>query len=279
MSPDASEYDRQISTNQSPEPAELLNWRQTFATGIWFGLLMAAIVVHSMRQSGEIEQQISGFVAGFVALVANLISLTANQLFHSSSSSSKRWTQLIAGIATLVPPAMLGTILLPDETPLGALWLVSLFLTSAIVMLKIGRNADLRARKAAVSVGDAESEEQRKSERKTIDLEYEPPADVTQWLTRRTLQTGDDCVEGLVRVEFAADEKQTVVHLPFSPPFSHSPEVDCEFEGIDNCRARVTTVHPFGARIELRRSGECETPESGQLQFCATCATQRERAA
>jgi len=265
-----------VGSDAMPAPtAELLNWRQTFATGIWFGLICAAIVVHSMRQSGDIEQQISGFVAGFVALVANIISLTANRWFHASAPSSKRWAQFVAGIATLFPPAMLGRFLLPDDAPLGMLWLSGLFFVSAAIMFKIGRSADRRA------IGPAEIPQPKIYEEPVEEEEVETSSNdedasamfdgVSQWMARKSLDDGADCIEGVIKVEIAADQKQTVVHLPFSPPFPSKPTVECEVESLENCRARITTAHPYGARIEIRCAGDCEKNTEVELQFLATC--------
>ena len=280
MSLHSSEHEKKSSNSsiagEHAPAVELLNWRQTFATGIWFGLIVASIVVHSMRQSGEIEQQISGFVAGFVALIAFMISLTANRLFHASAPSSKRWAQFVAGVATLIPPAMLGRFLLPDDAPLGMLWLVGLFLVSAAIMFKIGRSADKLAAepieipkpKIFEEPTDEIGEQAESSE------EAESMFDgVSQWMTRKSLDDGADCIEGVVKVEIAADQKQTVVHLPFSPPFPAKPNVECEVESLESCRARVTTTHPYGARIEIRRSGECEKNTEVELQFTAICHT------
>jgi hypothetical protein len=79
---------------------------------------------------------------------------------------------------------------------------------------------------------------------------------VSQHLTRRTTPDGLDCLEALLRVTFAAAEREAVIHLPLHPPFPNPPEVECEPLDDADLTFKVTTAQPYGVRIEVRRGGE-----------------------
>jgi hypothetical protein len=99
------------------------------------------------------------------------------------------------------------------------------------------------------------------------DLAAEPQPDsafsdpgVSQHITRRTTPDGLDCLEALLRIPFAAGEREAVVHLPLHPPFPGPPEVECEPLDVADLTFKVTTAQPYGVRIEVRRGGGYDEP-------------------
>ena len=86
-----------------------------------------------------------------------------------------------------------------------------------------------------------------------------PPAPVVdgklqQQISRFTATNGDDRVEAIWSVHFDQQQKRTVVHVPFSPAFANRPNVECSVVDGDGVTLKVAEVHPYGVRIEARRS-------------------------
>ena len=73
-------------------------------------------------------------------------------------------------------------------------------------------------------------------------------------IERRTLESGVELLEGHLVAEFAAGSRQAVLHVPFSPPFTASPKVDCEVVDGAEVRIKVGAVFPYGTRLELKRN-------------------------
>lgn len=79
-------------------------------------------------------------------------------------------------------------------------------------------------------------------------------------LQRRSTPDGDELLEGQLVATFAPGTRQTILHVPFIPPFSAVPRLDCEVAGGSDVRVKVGAVFPYGARLELKRSTS-ELPE------------------
>lgn len=90
--------------------------------------------------------------------------------------------------------------------------------------------------------------------------ESEGEGEIVSELQRRLTATGTDLLEGQLQAEFAAGSRQAVVHVPFIPPFSVAPRVECEIADGSDARVKVGAVFPYGARLELRRN-TAELPE------------------
>ena len=87
------------------------------------------------------------------------------------------------------------------------------------------------------------------------DIEAPAPA---HWSQRGTNEAGADQLTGSTLAEFATGQKQAIVHIPFQPPFAQVPAMHCDLDEslAPGLRAKVAAVYVYGARIELRRSGE-----------------------
>ena len=95
--------------------------------------------------------------------------------------------------------------------------------------------------------------------------------DTTQWMSRSRIE-GLDVAEGSFRVRFAAGQRLTPVHLPFSPPLADSPEFECEPADDSDLRFRTTAVHAYGVRIEVSRSGDCCEEATAEVAWMASAA-------
>lgn len=95
---------------------------------------------------------------------------------------------------------------------------------------------------------------------------------VVSELHRRSSQQGDDLLEGQLVATFAAGARQTVLHVPFIPPFPAVPRLDCEVADGADVRVKVGAVFPYGARLELKRATS-ELPElSVEIEIYAEVA-------
>ena len=84
-------------------------------------------------------------------------------------------------------------------------------------------------------------------------------------------------------MHWESGQRQQPVHVPFVPAFEGKPEVTCrceeDDEAGDGVRARVAEVQRFGTRIELRRSGNLDTPQVTRLELSVTLDDSARRAA
>lgn len=90
--------------------------------------------------------------------------------------------------------------------------------------------------------------------------EDHPRGAVVSELQRRSTDEGNELLEGQLVATFAAGARQTVLHVPFIPPFSGVPRLDCEVADGSDVRVKVAVVFPYGARLELKRTTS-ELPE------------------
>lgn len=103
---------------------------------------------------------------------------------------------------------------------------------------------------------------------------HETAADdnVVSELQRRTTLDGE-VLEGQLIATFAAGSRQTVVHIPFTPPFAAMPEIECEVSDGTDVRIKVGAVFCYGARLELKRSGSDLAEQQVHLDIYAAAAS------
>ena len=89
----------------------------------------------------------------------------------------------------------------------------------------------------------------------------------------RTKDTsGSELVEGVMTVRFDKGQKRANIHVPFSPPLTGIPEVECECVGDEPLRLKVPVRQSYGIRIEARRSNADE-PMEAEVGFAAISPT------
>ena len=101
--------------------------------------------------------------------------------------------------------------------------------------------------------------------------------DVTQWMSRRVTDDGE-LVEGWLRVEFPAGQREATAHVSFCPPLSGPPKIETEDLDGAELEIRVGTAFPFGARLTVRRSGSTAHATSGRIGFVAVVAANQKAA-
>ncbi len=104
-----------------------------------------------------------------------------------------------------------------------------------------------------------------------------PDENTTQWMTRRQEPDGE-AIEGTVRVDFAAGQRDATVHVTFCPPLPSVPEVELECVDGEDWQIRPEAVLPYGLRIQVRRSEGIAIEQSGLVAYLAT-ASRRSQAA
>jgi hypothetical protein len=91
----------------------------------------------------------------------------------------------------------------------------------------------------------------------------------SQWLKRIVDAAGREVVEGVALAEFAAGQSFAVVHVPFVPPFGRMPLFTSELVECPDVRLKGSAVFAYGARLELKRSGDVAVPLVAEIRFRA----------
>lgn len=100
------------------------------------------------------------------------------------------------------------------------------------------------------------------------ELEILPP-DVFQRITRAKAGDGSAVVYGLVRCEFAADQRQQNVHVAFCPPLTQKPHLHADQILGPKVTLKPSLVETFGACLDVRLVAPNSEPAVVQIQFYA----------
>ncbi len=79
-------------------------------------------------------------------------------------------------------------------------------------------------------------------------------SDVVQHCSRRREADGTERIEAVLVATFAPGERETALHLPIHPLLCAGPQVECEPLDDSDVTATVTAAHPYGVRVEVRRT-------------------------
>jgi hypothetical protein len=265
---------------------------------IWSSLLVVTVLLLSRRVAGGISDIVSAWPCVLVSSLMTLLSGCGWLSFQEQRPTSLRGEAIAAVIAWL-PTWLSGLALLPADSPIARGWLVgiaslsaagiAMSLTSSTRQREVLLDNPSLARRAGGAEPVVESvaptpmpERPNVGVRATVAV-FDPVADdrnddaTTQWMTRQSLPNGTDQIEGSIRVSFAAGQKLASVHVPFSPPFAAIPKVDCELDGTDPARWKLSVVYAYGMRIELKRESSDE-PGEVELSYSAVCESAAEAA-
>ena len=288
---------RDISEQRMTGPA-----RRPLAIWIWSTLLIADAVLIARRVSGEMDLSLPPTLALLSMSVVALASFTAWLAFRSVSprqdiSQPSGWLPLTVSLAA---SALWCGTLATQASPLASGLLLGVTLVQWLAVLSIV-SADQRLGESRFvtreSVESQRSDPNSTNSRTLTSLEPLVPADdpldesedsveqdesssdedVTQWMSRRVTDDGE-LIEGWLRVEFPAGQRETTAHVSFCPPLSGPPEIETEdLDGAD-LEIRVGTAFPFGTRLTVRRSGSTSQPASARIGFVAVVAANQKAA-
>jgi hypothetical protein len=258
--------------------------RRSFSKSLWTGLIVIAAVISSRRMSGQFSQDLSNLEACSAVTLAVVTSLLAYVLYWSTGRSHRESQPLIlVGVVTLVPPFALGLALQPNPSAFAVSYLVSLFLVTCMLIFAMGEmivsaphsnssasHPTLPAQVGSLPLQTSQSETLIKGD--AFCSESDPKDDplVTQRLKRSVFDRFQEQIEGEISVALAAGQKLAVVHVPFVPPLSARPHIECRIDTDAAVRFKVASINSYGIRIEIRRSGSDTEATSMQLCFTAT---------
>ena len=232
---------------------------------IWSGTAILALTTLSREAAGTLSAGISPF--GGLLIAAGVLSVNLLLWWWSLPVTSAESTrgQIARGSVAVYPSLILGIVLTGTSTAamLGVLAIVAIGLASVVVVSQqsaVTLEAPNRAPVGAPDVQIAESFPESLEPTGVVDGFSDPT--VNQQIIRRRTDGGHDTLEALLRLEFAADQRELSIHLPIQPAFEGSPQVDCEPLDDTDITLKVAAIHAYGVRIEAKRAGDLEEPAS-----------------
>ena len=289
----------QSSNDRLGKPVLAVPTRRPLAVWIWSTLLIADAVLIARSVSGEMALSLPPSLALLSMSVVALASFAAWLAFRSDSphqdiSQPSGWlplaVSLVASVlwcgtlATQASPLAMGLLLgvtlvqwlavlsiLSANQRLGTSRLVT---RESVESLKPDQSpTTLASLEPFVPVDDTLDE----SEESVEPNESAKDEDITQWMSRRVTDDGE-LIEGWLRVEFPAGQREVIAHVSFCPPLSGPPEIETEDLDGANLEIRVGTAFPFGARLTVRRSGSTTLPYSARIGFVVVVAANQKAA-
>lgn len=251
-------------------------------TAVGFGvLLIFALTLLTRRLSGAFSGSFPLWSYACCVLMASALccglKLAAEWPSHRLSSRSAWQLGILIGL----PLVVIAVALMPTDRTLGGIVLTLIWLT-LVEWFCTSTESVPRTRWLATEVIWPEirdflfpAEPQRKSQplsaiqpvvarESLLSLAVETGGDdvtsdavtgtLISQMERRTLESGAELLEGQLVATFAAGSRQAVLHVPFSPPFSAAPKVECEVVDGADVRIKVGAVFPYGTRLELKRN-------------------------
>ena len=85
-------------------------------------------------------------------------------------------------------------------------------------------------------------------------LSDETDENVQQRITRSKTAEGLDRLDGTFVAEFPVDAMTATVHIPFCPAFESAPEVQVFPLDESDANIRISSIKPFGMRVDVKRS-------------------------
>jgi hypothetical protein len=86
-------------------------------------------------------------------------------------------------------------------------------------------------------------------------------------------------LNGSLVAEFAAGQALATLHVPFLPIFPRAPLLECRVAEGSPVRIKRTAVYPYGARLELKRTGDTSAASRSEVGVRAQFIQRSSRAA
>lgn len=234
---------------------------------------------------------------GFGALCVSGVSLAGLALLgrrlldEAKFSESDPRRNLFLGIATVVPGLALAVVGL-SAAPLGALVTTLVTLATAAAVAQWNA-AELDTRiKGLQAAARRWFHGQTQEKELMVDSVFELPMRASrrsaesagdmhpiQWMQRTVDGRGAERLEGVMQVDFPAGQSTVTVHVAFCPPFQRTPAFHCQVPANPGVRLRASVAYPYGARVELKRTGSPSEPLTVELEFDAQSSLELRRAA
>lgn len=272
------------------------NWRTVLPTVLWSGLTVIALVLISRKLSDAFVRELSVAAVSFSMTSAVLVSFAAAVLHHagrrsdSHAKTDRSAESVLMAITALTAPLLIDLALLPSDSLAATFYAggLFLFLLTGIVLL-VTDSFSFHHKPTMILSAEFPATAMPEIAWPSIDSSG-PKSDsfvdssridesVSQRFTRTRTATGTERIFGSMTVCFAAGQRQVTVHLPFTPPLAVLPSVVCDVPDGNAVRLKVAAVHPYGTRIELKRTTGCETAETIEIGFTVTAEEVRTTAA
>lgn len=264
------------------------------AAWIWTSLIVVTVLLLSRRVAGGIDGATSAWPCLLISSLVTLLSGVGWLAFQQQPSArATRVEQLVAVVAWL-PTWLSGVALLPADSAFARGWLFGIAALFGAGIISSLQARPQRLPETAAStvpqaplvgevdhpVSDAAAVAVTPSDLAVFTPVTDERSDeaTTQWMTRQALAEGGDQIEGAIRIAFAVGQRAASVHIPFSPPFAAVPQVECELDGGEPARWKVSVVYAYGMRVELKRESSDESAEI-ELSYSAVCESAASEAA
>ena len=236
------------------------------------GVGFVALILLARRLSGALSQPLEfGPAVGVALLLAGsswLLRMAAIRL------AVNEW-QIQALIATMtaITWTIMVALTLANMSPLAvlALWLP---VVATEIAWRVLPRAEREGSRGAGEQGSRSGEGEEQAGRRTREqarAEAELPANVWQQLVR--VRDGEvERVSGVLRLDFAAEEQTTALHLAFSPPLAREPRVELAAIDAAGVTVRATDCRTYGVRLEAKRGRETGSELSVLVKLTAISA-------
>ena len=243
-------------------PESRRDWVQLAANGLWFGPAVIVCVLACRRLAGAFSEGMADAAICFVASgisVLVLLSVTLGQLTRDENQDSDTFWQSTA--LHLSPAMIVGWLLLVSPSVATIAFLTVQAITVGAVGWAVTRiRPDVLAEMVREFSADATcnplSLEQPALKVATDLTTPDEDDELFHEMTRRHLfedETGWDVLQGVLTVDFQPNQRKVALHIPICPPMDHLPETECAVLGDEMADVAVSSVHPYGVRLEVRR--------------------------
>ncbi|MGQ0633404.1 MAG: hypothetical protein ACT4QC_02240 [Planctomycetaceae bacterium] len=251
--------------------------RSLFPLAILCGLNCVGVMIVVRRFFGPSALRISAGRLGVLASVAAALALIARILLaRAEPQAPSRWLRALAGFACALPLVALATTVNARIGLAGLAYVAALIAGSFAVGMKWNRRVADRLLSAAVSPPnrrpghlDAAGLQplwQQGGPAGPIPVESPYHGSLLR-LERVVLPAGEELIQGIATVQFAAVQETAALHVAFCPPLACIPEVTCSTEISEAIRVKTSGAYPWGCRFELKRRGDLSTSRSVTVQF------------
>ncbi|WP_166829717.1 hypothetical protein [Thalassoroseus pseudoceratinae] len=246
-------------------PESRRDWFQLAVNGLWMGPAVIVFVLACRRfvgafADGMTEPAVCLVASGTSVLVLLAVALERLNFDEFQESFDFRWRTAIQ----LAPAIVVGWLLLvsPSEATIA-------FLTiQTVSVATIGWGITRLQHEVLADIVLAFSKDpflrQPTTEHPTLKVSIEPPAteasseqeEMFHEMTRRHVledETGWDVLQGVLTVDFQPNQRKVALHIPICPPMHQLPETECVVLDDDTADVDISSVHPYGVRLEVRR--------------------------
>ncbi len=270
---------RESVTEMKPLPELPADWRLVAAVGLWSLTGLMALVLAGRASVGAFDASVGALMPCLATGFATIGSLGAWGLFGRAqdrcpSNRSRFGRRLAIGLASLTAPALVAWATTVSASPLAP-GLVTGILVLGLTVVVVGEGvrivplAEPASGTVAAAAASAAASDPSLSPRvghsivepvvrgngtdNPPDLESEE-SEVVQQCSRRREPDGTERIEAVLFATFAPGERETALHLPIHPVLRTIPQVECEPLDGAEVTTTVTAAHPYGVRVEVRRS-------------------------